>query len=82
MPAANPSVVNLIVARMESEAECVSIERRRTVEVGDLQDDRHQPTVIGHLRTLPHQPASALGSRIDQWVRPESRSFNRRGGQV
>jgi hypothetical protein len=41
VPSACPPVIDFIVTRMEIHAECVSVKSRRTVEVGDLQDDRH-----------------------------------------
>lgn len=45
---AYPPVVHPIVTWMEVQAERVSVKSHRTVEVGNLQNDRHQPAVLGH----------------------------------
>ena len=47
----DPPVVNLVVARMEIDAESFPVEIGRSVQVGHLQDDRHEPTMLGHLHS-------------------------------
>ena len=54
VPSADPSIVDPIITRMEIETESISVQFRRTVQVGNLQDDRDQPTVLGHFR-LPSE---------------------------
>ena len=49
---AYPSVVNLIVTGMEIKSERVSVECRRTFEIGNLQDDCYQPAVLDHFPSL------------------------------
>ena len=53
MPSAYPPIVTPIVTRMEIEAECISVQGFRTLQVRDLQYDRHQPAVFGHLPSSP-----------------------------
>jgi hypothetical protein len=50
--AAYPPVVNFIVPRMEVNAESVSVQSHRTIEIGDLQDDGDQPPLLSHPPSL------------------------------
>jgi len=75
VPSAYPPVVHAIVARMQIKTECVSVERHRAVEVGDLQDDCHQPTVFGHLRSLPNQTLTDPMSPKRPVARPQPDRF-------
>jgi hypothetical protein len=49
MAAAYPPVVNCIITRMEVNAEPVSVQSHRTIEIGDLQDDSDQSPLFRHL---------------------------------
>ena len=64
MPSADPSIVYPIITRMEIETECISVQSRRTVQVGNLQDDGDQPTVLGHSGSLPRSsPIDCMPSK-------------------
>jgi hypothetical protein len=69
-----PPVVNAVVARMEIDAECVAVEGRRTVEVRNLQDDRHQPPPVwSQLRSLPGPSRKTLCPRTEPGMVPNDR---------
>jgi hypothetical protein len=44
----DPTIFDCVVARMEIESESISIQRHRPLQVGNLQDDRHQPPFSSH----------------------------------
>ena len=54
MPAADPTVVAVVVVDVEVETEPVLVEPNRAVEIGDGQHDRRQPVhAVGHRSRLP-----------------------------
>jgi hypothetical protein len=45
---ADPTIVNSIITRMQIKAESISIESDRSLQLGNLQYDRNQPSTFSH----------------------------------